>query len=73
MENAEKIQYQADLAAKLYEELGWESLSNVIGVGAFYRYIRLSVTTRLLILKTNSLDTADLCTVKIIIIPFMAL
>ena len=51
MEKVERIQYQAALAvtgawqgssrSKLYDELGWESLYDVVGVGAFSRFTRL--------------------------------
>ena len=51
MEKVERIQYQAALAitgawpgsnrSKLNEELGWETLSDRLCVGVFYRLIRL--------------------------------
>ena len=46
----------------------------IVGVGALHNiYIILRVTKRLLILKTNSIDTADHCTVKILTTPFISL
>ena len=56
MEKVERIQYQAALAisgawrgssrSKLYEELGWESLSDrrMVWVGVLYRFIRFLKT-----------------------------
>ena len=54
MEKVEKIQYQAALAisgawhgssrSKLYEELGWESLSLIaVSVGMYYKFIRFLI------------------------------
>ena len=76
MEKAERIQYQAALAvtgawqgssrSKLYEELGWESLSERRWCRRILQLHKI-VTTRILILKTNSHDTADPCAVNVII------
>ena len=51
MEKVERIQDQAALAitvvwqgssrSKIYDELGWETLSDLVNAGAFYRFIKL--------------------------------
>ena len=63
MAKAESIQYKAALAitgawqgssrSKLYEEVGWEALSDRVCVGAFYRFIILLITRLLLTSKIN--------------------
>ena len=80
MEKAERIQYQAALAvtgawqgpsrSKLYEELGWESLSERRWCRRILQLHKILSNKTSSYLKDNSLVTADLCTVKIIIIPF---
>ena len=73
MDKTERIQYQAALAvtgagqgsciSKLYEELGWESLSG-------RRWCRRILQIHK-ILKTNFLDSADHCTGKVVVTPSM--
>ena len=43
----------------------------VVSVDPFCKYIRLRVISCLLILKRNSLDSAEHCTGKVIVTPFM--
>ena len=82
MAKAERIQYQVALAitgawkgtnrSKLYDELGWESLSN----RRWYRRILqvhkiVNNAPCYVILKTNFLVFRVPCTIKLVLIPFM--
>ena len=80
MEKTEKIQYQSALAvtgvrlgscrSKLYEELGWESLSGRRWCRRILQIHKIvNDKKRLLILKTNFLDFADHCTGKVVVTP----
>ena len=81
MEKVERIQYQAVLAvtgvwqgsnrSKLYDELGWESLSNRRWCKRILHIHTIVSNETPLYLKTNCLYSADHCTVKIIVIHFM--
>ena len=74
MGKAERIQYQVALAitgtwqgssrSKLYEELGWESLSE-------RRWCRRILQLHKIVINKTPSYLKDLCTVKIIIKPFM--
>ena len=81
MEKVERIQYQAVLAvtgvwqgsnrSKLYDELGWEPLSNRRWCKRILHIHKIVSNETPLYLKTNCLYSADHCTVKIIVIHFM--
>ena len=78
MEKTERIQYQAALAitdalqsscrSKLYDELGWESLSECRWC---WRILKIHKFGSSKTLKTSSHDSADHCTGKVIVTPFM--
>ena len=80
MEKAERIQYQADLAvtgacqgtsrSKLYEELGWESLSNLRWCKRILQMHKI-VGNKTPSLMINCIIFADLYTLIIMAIHFM--